>query len=107
MMAKNQIKLYNIGYRTDGKRGNLIVKIQNPHDRFFRESMGNVTTAKDFLTHYLPKNVLQIIDLNTLEPQKDSFINQELEEGFSDLLFKVDISGKEGIKQFLITYKKL
>ncbi|MCM3798745.1 Rpn family recombination-promoting nuclease/putative transposase [Caldibacillus thermoamylovorans] len=69
------------------------MKIQNPHDRFFRESMGNVTTAKDFLTHYLPKNVLQIIDLNTLEPQKDSFINQELEEGFSDLLFKVDISG--------------
>ncbi|WP_235819483.1 Rpn family recombination-promoting nuclease/putative transposase [Caldifermentibacillus hisashii] len=49
----------------------------------------------------------KLSDLNTLEPQKDSFINQELEEGFSDLLFKADISGKEGIKQFLITYKKL
>ncbi|WP_326929284.1 Rpn family recombination-promoting nuclease/putative transposase [Caldibacillus thermoamylovorans] len=69
-MAKNQIKLYNIGYRTDGKRGNLIVKIQNPHDRFFRESMGNVTTAKDFLTHYLPKNVLQIIRLKHIGTTK-------------------------------------
>jgi predicted transposase/invertase (TIGR01784 family) len=67
--------------------------------------MGNVTTAKDFLTHYLPKNVLQIIDLNTLEPQKDSFINQELEEGFSDLLFKADISGKEGYLYFLFEHK--
>ncbi|MEN0648110.1 Rpn family recombination-promoting nuclease/putative transposase [Caldifermentibacillus hisashii] len=81
------------------------MKIQNPHDRFFRESMGNVTTAKDFFTHYLPKNVLQIIDLNTLEPQKDSFINQELEEGFSDLLFKADISGKEGYLYFLFEHK--
>jgi predicted transposase/invertase (TIGR01784 family) len=105
MMAKKQIKLYNIGYRTDGKRGNLIVKVQNPHDKFFRESMGNVTTAKDFLAHYLPKNILQIIDLNTLEPQKDSFINQELEEGFSDLLFKADISGKEGYLYFLFEHK--
>ncbi|MFZ2463837.1 MAG: Rpn family recombination-promoting nuclease/putative transposase, partial [Caldibacillus thermoamylovorans] len=81
------------------------MKIQNPHDRFFRESMGNVTTAKDFFTHYLPKNVLQIIDLNTLEPQKDSFITQELEEGFSDLLFKADISGKEGYLYFLFEHK--
>lgn len=51
------------------------------------------------------KNVLQIIDLNTLEPQKDSFINQELEEGFSDLLFKADISGKEGYLYFLFEHK--
>ena len=81
------------------------MKVQNPHDKFFRESMGNVTTAKDFLAHYLPKNILQIIDLNTLEPQKDSFINQELDEGFSDLLFKADISGKEGYLYFLFEHK--
>lgn len=49
------------------------MKIQNPHDKFFRETMGNVSTAKEFLHHYLPKNILQVIDLDTIEVQKDSF----------------------------------
>lgn len=30
---------------------------------------------------------MKIVDVNTLEPQKDSFINEELQEEFSDLLF--------------------
>ncbi|SKB01330.1 Rpn family recombination-promoting nuclease/putative transposase [Sporosarcina newyorkensis] len=40
------------------------MEIQNPHDKFFKESMGNAEVAKDFLANYLPKSVLQIIDLN-------------------------------------------
>jgi len=40
---------------------------------------------------------MQIIDLDTIEPQKDSFINKELQEGFSDLLFKVDINKERDI----------
>ena len=55
------------------ERGDLFMKVQNPHDKFFRETMGNVSTAKEFLHHYLPKNILQVIDLDTIEVQKDSF----------------------------------
>ncbi|MEV9641495.1 Rpn family recombination-promoting nuclease/putative transposase [Mammaliicoccus sciuri] len=40
------------------------MKIQNPHDKFFKESMGNAEVAKDFLANYLPESVLQIIDLS-------------------------------------------
>lgn len=81
------------------------MKIQNPHDKFFKETLGNVETAKDFLVNYLPESVMQVVNLATLEPLKDSFISPELDESFSDLLFEVDISGNEGYLYFLFEHK--
>lgn len=81
------------------------MKVQNPHDRFFKETFGKVEVAKDFLNNYLPENIIRIIDIDTLEPQKDSFINQELQEGFSDLLFKANINNREGYIYFLFEHK--
>lgn len=66
------------------------MKTQNPHDKFFKESFSKLSVAKDFLNNYLPQSLINAIDIDTLKPQKDSFINEELEESFSDLLFKVD-----------------
>src|SRR5690625_1608296 len=43
--------------------------IQNPHDKFFKETFGDLMVTKDFLHHYLPPTLLQATDLNTLEPQ--------------------------------------
>ncbi len=81
------------------------MKVQNPHDKFFKETFGNLAVAKDFLRNYLPQNIVDIVDINTLEPQKDSFINDELEEVFSDMLFQVDINKKEGYIYFLFEHK--
>ncbi|WP_342366897.1 Rpn family recombination-promoting nuclease/putative transposase [Anaerosalibacter bizertensis] len=46
-----------------------------------------------------------MIDTNTLEPQKDSFITEDLEEIFSDMLFKVNINNKEGYIYLLFEHK--
>lgn len=81
------------------------MKVQNPHDKFFKETLGNVSTAKDFLIHYLPENIISVIDINTLDLQKESFINEELEESFSDLLFKVEIHNRDGYLYFLFEHK--
>lgn len=81
------------------------MKIQNPHDKFFKETFSKVSVAKDFLNNYLPQSIMNVIDIDTLEPQKDSFINEELEEGFSDLLFKVNINKREGYFYFLFEHK--
>lgn len=81
------------------------MEIRNPHDKFLKEMLGNVETAKDFITNYLPQQVLQVMDVDTLEPQKDSFINKELEESFSDLLYKVDICNQEGYLYLLLEHK--
>ncbi|UJL45861.1 Rpn family recombination-promoting nuclease/putative transposase [Virgibacillus sp. NKC19-16] len=81
------------------------MKIQNPHDKFFKETFGKVEVAKDFLNNYLPERIMNVINLNTIEPQKDSFINEELQEGFSDMLFQVDINQEEGYIYFLFEHK--
>lgn len=77
------------------------MKLKNPHDLFFKGTFGNVTVAGDFLTNYLPESVVRHIDIATLEPQKDSFIDEKLEETYSDLLFQANIYGNEGYIYFL------
>lgn len=79
--------------------------IEQAHDKLFKETFGNIEIAKDFMSEYLPTTIQDIIDLDTLEPQKDSLINQELQEVFSDLLFRVDINNKEGYIYFLFEHK--
>jgi len=81
------------------------MKIQNPHDKFFKETFSKIEVARDFMNNYLPQSIINIIDLSTLEPQKDSFINEELQEVFSDMLFRVNINKKEGYVYFLFEHK--
>ena len=79
--------------------------LKQPHDKFFRSTFGQVLVASDFLNNYLPKELIKIIDIDTLEPQKDSFINEKLKEEFADLLYKVNINNKEGYIYFLFEHK--
>lgn len=77
----------------------------NIHDRFFKETFGDVAVTKDFLNHYLPKSIQQYVNVESILPQKDSFIDEKLTESFSDLLFQVDILGNEGYLYFLFEHK--
>lgn len=79
--------------------------MQNPHDKFFKETFGNIALEKDFLTNYLPTEILQATNLDTLQIQKDTFIDENLEESYSDLLFKAEIQGKDGYFYFLFEHK--
>lgn len=79
--------------------------INKPHDKFFKETLSDIQTAKDFLQNYLPQEILEIIDLETITPQKDSYIEKELEETFSDLLFQTKIKHKDGYVYFLFEHK--
>lgn len=81
------------------------MKLNNPHDLFFKGTFGNVTVAGDFLTNYLPDSIIKHIDIKSLEPQKDSFIDEKLEETYSDLLFQANIFGEEGYIYFLFEHK--
>lgn len=81
------------------------MEIEKPHDKYFKNTFGDENVARNFLNHYLPEAVLEAVDTNTLKPQKDSFISKDLEERFSDLLYKADINGEEGYFYFLFEHK--
>lgn len=79
--------------------------ISNPHDHFFKETFGDVEVVKQFAKHYIPERFLRIIDINTLAPLKDSFVQDELVSAYSDLLFSIRIGNREGYVYFLFEHK--
>jgi predicted transposase/invertase (TIGR01784 family) len=67
--------------------------VQNAHDKFFRDSFGRVHIARNYLEEYLPKPVLDLLDLDTLTLQDGSFIDEEMREHQTDLLYQVQLQG--------------
>jgi len=61
-----------------------------PHDSLFKRIMENDIAAKEFLNEYLPKEVKDIVDLNTIKVQKESYIEPNLTKRLSDIVYKVD-----------------
>jgi predicted transposase YdaD len=59
----------------------------SPHDRYIRSVFTNPKVVKEFFEANLPEKVKEEIDLNTLTPQKDSFIDDKLKLQISDILF--------------------
>jgi predicted transposase/invertase (TIGR01784 family) len=81
-------------------------ELRNPHDLFFRETFSRPEIAQDFLQTYLPTQVVQHLDLSSLALQKDSFIDEELREHFSDLLYHVrQQNGEEANVYLLLEHK--
>lgn len=74
--------------------------IHNPHDHpsaalrasFFRAifaaTFARRDVAAEFARHYLPPNIVETLDLETLQPVKDSFVDDELRDHFTDLLYE-------------------
>ena len=51
--------------------------IHKKHDKLFRTTFSDKAVALSFIEDYLPKNVTERFDLSTLQPEKDSFIDDE------------------------------
>jgi len=81
------------------------MEITNPHDKLFREIWSNKAVAADVLQNYLPEDVLKFIDLSSLEISKDSFIEKELKDYYSDLLYKISLADKPGYVYLLFEHK--
>jgi predicted transposase/invertase (TIGR01784 family) len=86
--------------------GTVMTEISNPHDRFFKEVLSRPEAARDFVVHYLPDEVTALLDLDSLEVTKDSFVDKDLREHFSDLLYRFDLAdGSPGFIYLLFEHK--
>jgi predicted transposase/invertase (TIGR01784 family) len=80
--------------------------LSNPHDHFFKAVFSEPALAGDFLAHHLPAEVLPLLDLARLEIRKDSFIDPDLAEHRSDLLYAVPLAdGAPGDVYVLFEHK--
>ncbi|CAN2042750.1 transposase [Candidatus Magnetomoraceae bacterium gMMP-15] len=76
-------------------------ELSSPHDKFFSEVFDRPEVGRDFLRNYLPVEIAEHIDFDSLELTKDSFIDKKLKKYFSDKLYKVKFSN--GINLFFYT----
>ncbi|MCC6603506.1 MAG: Rpn family recombination-promoting nuclease/putative transposase [Anaerolineae bacterium] len=80
--------------------------VQNPHDRFFRESFSRPDIVRNYLEEYLPANVRDLLKLDTLTQQDGSFIDEAMQEHQTDLLYQVQLhSGTTATLYFLFEHK--
>lgn len=80
-------------------------KIVNPHDKFFKEVYSDKERAIDFLRGFLPEEVAGRLNLGSIEIRKVSFIDEEMRESFSDILYEVEFAGSFGYIYILFEYK--
>ena len=80
-------------------------EIVNKHDAMFKEVFSQKRIAKDFIENNIPKEALDMIDMDSLELQKDTFTNEELKENFSDLIYRVNINKRKAYICFLLEHK--
>jgi len=79
--------------------------IAKAHDHFFRTVMSDKRVAREFFETHLPKDVLSVIDLNQLELQSASYIDDMRKESIADMLFKTVISGHEAYIYLLVDHQ--
>ena len=70
-------------------------ELTNPHDKFFKEIFGQPDLAADFVRNYLPPGIVHSLNLASLEVQKESFLDEKLEESFADLIYRVRLRGSK------------
>ena len=69
--------------------------LNNPHDRFFKAVFARLVVVKDYFNHFFPKHLLAKLDIDTLESTNTSYITPELEEFYSDIVWRCQYRDKK------------
>jgi predicted transposase/invertase (TIGR01784 family) len=76
----------------------------SPHDRFIRSLMTNPRVIREFFDHHLPDKIKEILDFSSIEPQKESFVEDSLRLQIADLLYAVRFNGNPGFLYVLLEH---
>ena len=64
------------------------------HDSFIKKALENPVIAQEFLSEYLPEEYKALIDLSTIKPEKETYIEASLKIKLSDMVFSVQMHDK-------------
>ncbi|MBF0546629.1 MAG: Rpn family recombination-promoting nuclease/putative transposase [Candidatus Riflebacteria bacterium] len=81
-------------------------ELTNPHDAFIKWYFEQPEARIDFVKEYLPPKISACVDISKLELDKTSYVDQKLQESFSDVVIKTQLkNGSNAIVYFLIEHK--
>ncbi len=67
-------------------------KLHKPHDAIAKQWLSRLDVARDFLNAHLPPSIRNHCDLNTLKIEPSSFVEEDLKQLFSDLIYSLKIN---------------
>ncbi|MBK8054595.1 MAG: Rpn family recombination-promoting nuclease/putative transposase [Saprospiraceae bacterium] len=70
-------------------------KIQNHHDKVVKETFSRPELAKEYFKQFLPEDLKNVIDIDTIIKLDATYIQEGLEEYFSDLVFQFKVKDSE------------
>lgn len=76
-----------------------------PHDATFRQFLTQPDIARDFMQLHLPAELRAICDLSTLKLESGSFVEDDLRQYFSDVLYSLKTSAGDGYIHVLIEHQ--
>ncbi|MCS4320810.1 putative transposase/invertase (TIGR01784 family) [Serratia sp. BIGb0234] len=81
-------------------------KNPTPHDATFRQFLTQPEIARDFMEIHLPAELRAICDLSTLKLESGSFVEDDLRQYFSDVLYSLKTTtGADGYVMVLIEHQ--
>ena len=80
--------------------------VSNPHDCFFRGAMSNPRLALEFLQTHLPPHILEKIDPSSLKLAPGSFIDKELRQWFTDVIYEAAFDSHQGYIYMIIEHQR-
>ncbi|QBY46607.1 Rpn family recombination-promoting nuclease/putative transposase (plasmid) [Arsenophonus nasoniae] len=76
-----------------------------PHDAVFKQFLSEKETAKDFFDIWLPDEIKALCDLDSLKVESGSFIDSEMKNYQSDILYSVSTTKGSGYIYVLIEHQ--
>ncbi|MDR5617884.1 Rpn family recombination-promoting nuclease/putative transposase [Arsenophonus sp.] len=76
-----------------------------PHDAVFRQFLSEKETAKDFFDIWLPDEIKALCDLDSLKVESGSFIDSDMKNYQSDIIYSVSTTKGSGYIYVLIEHQ--
>jgi predicted transposase YdaD len=84
----------------------MSVQVANIHDAFFRQSLSDPALAGAFLREHLPPEVARLLGPEAPERCPGTFVDEELRQHHTDLLFRVHLEGaRDAFAYILVEHK--
>ncbi len=80
-------------------------KLVNPHDSLFRQVWSDPENARGFLSAWLPGETVSVMNMDTLEICRDSYVSKSLRTYYSDILYKIRLADRPGYVYLLFEHK--
>lgn len=68
--------------------------ISSPHDRFFKSVLSEKDSVIQLIKSYVPKEICEHLDFESLEAVPISFIDNELNQRESDVIYQANFRGR-------------